>query len=86
MRYAIVEEGKVVNTLIAEQDFIDAHYPSAIAVDDSVNVGWLYEAGEFVKPADILIEPNPNTPNKPYPVDGFQYTWDSEVKDWVKVN
>ena len=86
MRYAIIEEGKVVNTLIAEQDFINEYYPNAVVADDSVNIGWLYEAGKFVKPADVIVESNPNKPTKPYPVDGFQYTWDSEIKDWVKVN
>lgn len=56
MRYAIVENGVVVNVIVAEQDFIDEHYPDAIALSDEDVVGprYLYDKGKFSEPESII--------------------------------
>jgi hypothetical protein len=53
MRYAIIENKEVVNVIVADQEFIDAHYPDAIECDDFVSVGWRYDKKKFIAP-----EPN----------------------------
>ena len=56
MRYAIIENNIVVNIIVANQDFIDANYPSAVACNDSVNIGWIWDGTNFIVPAPIVIE------------------------------
>jgi hypothetical protein len=50
MRYAIIENKEVVNVIVADQEFIDAHYPNAIECDDLVSVGWNYDKKKFIAP------------------------------------
>lgn len=58
MRYAIVENGIVVNVIVAEQDFINDHYPDAILLSDEDRAGlnYTYENGKFIEP-EIIITP-----------------------------
>jgi hypothetical protein len=52
-RYAIIENQLVVNVIVAEQEFIDAHYPDAVLTNDAVCVGWNYVDNQFILPAPI---------------------------------
>lgn len=52
-RYAIIENNLVVNVIVAEQDFIDAHYPNAVLANDAVSPGWNYVDNQFILPAPI---------------------------------
>lgn len=56
MRYAIVENGIVVNVIVAEQDFIDENYPDAIPLSDEDRAGlsYTYENGKFIEPEIIV--------------------------------
>lgn len=56
MRYAIIVNGKVDNVIIADQDFVDAHYSGAILLNDEDVVGpnYIYENGQFIEP---IIKP-----------------------------
>ena len=55
MRYAIIENKKVVNVIVADQDFIDENCPDAIECDDGVNIGHIYEKNKFVAPEPIIL-------------------------------
>lgn len=59
MRFAILENDRVVNIIHSDRDFIDTHYPGAIDVTDTYcGIGWLYQNGVFVD--DSIIAPIPN--------------------------
>lgn len=50
MIFAIIEGQEVVNTIVAEQDFIDQHFPDAVDITNNpgVSVGWGYVDGQFI--------------------------------------
>ena len=50
MIFAIIEEREVVNTIVAEQDFIDEHFLGAINITNNpaVSIGWGYVDGQFI--------------------------------------
>lgn len=50
MRFAIIENQEVVNTIVAEQDFIDQHFPDAVDITNnlSVSISWKYIDGQFI--------------------------------------
>jgi hypothetical protein len=52
-RYAIIENEQVTNVIVAEQDFVDAHYPDAVLANDAVCPGWNYVDNQFILPAPI---------------------------------
>lgn len=56
MRFAIIENQEVVNTIVAEQNFIDQHFPSAIDITNnlSISIGWKYVDGQFIDTSLIL--------------------------------
>lgn len=56
--YAVIENGKIVNVVVAEADY--AASQNWIACPDEVGIGWEYISGQFVdnRPAPI-IEPAP---------------------------
>ena len=60
-RYAIVEDNTIVNVIVADADFIAAHYPDAIGCDDAVGVGDKYEDGEFIRVVNIVTEDDSET-------------------------
>jgi hypothetical protein len=59
MRYAIVENKKVINVIVADEEFVDANCPDAIQCDDLVSVGWAYDKNKFIAP-----EPNYDIPDE----------------------
>lgn len=67
MIFAIIENDKIVNTIVADQSFIDEHYPNAVNIDNTnpfPGIGWDYVGGEFVAP--LNLEPvNEETPEDP---------------------
>lgn len=50
MRFAIIENQEVVNTIVADQDFIDQHFPGAVDITNnpSVSISWGYVDGQFI--------------------------------------
>lgn len=60
-RYAIVEDNTIVNLIVANEEFIAAHYPDAIKCDDAVGVGDKYEDGEFTRVVNIMTEDDSQT-------------------------
>lgn len=53
--YAVINDGTVVNTIIADQSFVDQFYSGAILITGiipSPGVGWLYVNGEFSQPQE----------------------------------
>lgn len=50
MIYAIIQSGVVVNTIVADPEFISQFYPESIRIDnlDPIpGIGWLYLDGVF---------------------------------------
>lgn len=45
-RYAVIEDGKVVNTFIAEADYAESQ--GWVLLPDDAGIGWDYVDGEFV--------------------------------------
>lgn len=64
MKYAIIKNNVVVNVIVAEQDFIDEHYPDAILLDNESNagIGYIYENNKFIEPEIIEAEEVTPTP------------------------
>lgn len=62
MRYVIVENGIVVNAIVADPSFVSEFYPNAILAADDVYPGMLYSeaTGEFISAtADgVVVDPN----------------------------
>jgi hypothetical protein len=55
MKFAIVENDFVKNIIVADQSFVDAHYPGSINVDDiQCGMGWSYDGKNFIAP--IVLE------------------------------
>lgn len=54
-RYAELDGTKIINVIVANQDFIDEHKPDAIECPDFVGVGDKYEDGEFSRVVNIVI-------------------------------
>lgn len=51
MNWAIIENGRVKNTIFADEEFIEKHYPDAIDITDAnVGVNWLYDGKDFSAP------------------------------------
>jgi hypothetical protein len=64
-KYAIINNNVVENIIEAEQDFIDAHYPGAVLLQDNevVGPGWTVENGEYKGP-DLIVLPE-EVPTEP---------------------
>ena len=64
MYYAKIENGIVVNTIVAEADFAAEH--GLVPLQDRAGVGWSYVDGVFISPPSL--EPDvlstPASPNK----------------------
>lgn len=48
MSYAVIEDGKVVNVVLAAPEWAMAQ--GWIECSDEVGIGWRYEAGKFLRP------------------------------------
>lgn len=58
--YAIIENGKVVNTVVAEPDY--AAQQGWVALPDNAGIGWDYVNGQFVdnRPIpEVVVAPAP---------------------------
>jgi hypothetical protein len=55
--YAVIENGKVVNAVVAEADY--AAVQGWIALPDGVGIDWDYVNGQFVDSRPISPEPEP---------------------------
>ena len=59
MIFALVKSGVVVNTILADQAFVDAHcgeYDAKVPIDSipsSPGIGWLYNGTTFTAPAPV---------------------------------
>lgn len=59
MIFAVIENGLVINTIIADQDFIDKVYPDAVDITDldpRPSSGWTYDKKKFKQPVKIVDE------------------------------
>lgn len=56
-KYAIINNNIVENIIEAEQDFIDAHYPSAVLLQDDevAGPGWTVENEEYKAPNLVVL-------------------------------
>ena len=62
MSYAKIENGVIVNTIVADADFAAEHglveFPTYIG-SKAVGIGWKYDGTTFTEPDPIVIEPTP---------------------------
>jgi hypothetical protein len=67
-KYAIINNNIVENIIEAEQDFIDAHYPSAVLLQDNevAGPGWTVENGEYKAP-NLVVSPEEVPITEPEP-------------------
>ena len=62
-KYAIIKNNIVENTIEADQEFIDAHYPDAVLLNegDVAGPGWTFENGIYKSPdTTVLTEESTN--------------------------
>ena len=62
MRYAVIENGLVVNAIVADEDY--AQENKLVLMPDNVDIGWTYSNGEFIdnRPApEIPVQPTQPT-------------------------
>lgn len=51
--YAIIENETIVNVIVADAEFIAAHYPDAVVCAESFGVGDEHKKGKFVKVVNV---------------------------------
>lgn len=56
MRYAIIENNFIVNVIVADKEFVEENYPTAILCPDTYGVGDKYINETFI--SESLIIPN----------------------------
>jgi len=97
--YAFVRDGRVVDAIVAEQEFVDALAETGpgmwILIDSNVRagIGYYYDAEQnafyLPRPWDTWIL-NTDTwvwePPVAYPTDGNLYRWDPAANAWISWN
>lgn len=62
MKYAKIENGVIINTVVADAAFAAEHglveFPTYIN-DKAVGIGWKHDGTNFTEPDPIVIEPTP---------------------------
>ena len=56
--YAIIENGLVVNTIVADQNFINQNYPDAINITNispRPGINWTYQNNTFTEPKEETL-------------------------------
>jgi hypothetical protein len=56
--YAVIQDGVVTNTVVADQTFIDQHYPGAPRIDNVApqpGIGWGYDGTTWTAPQTFAI-------------------------------
>ena len=56
MRYAIIENDLVINIIVADEDFIEAHNLNAVAYTDEASIGAIYKDGIFTPTNSVIME------------------------------
>lgn len=62
MRYGIIENGVVVNAVVADAEFATAN--GLIALDDQAGPGWKYDGSTFTEPDPVPIQEATPIPTK----------------------
>lgn len=52
--YAIVENDKIINVIVADEDFVSSHFDNYFEVTNSEGIGWTLIDGVWTAP--IVIE------------------------------
>ena len=90
MTYAQIQDGKVVNVIIADADFIAALPNSGDFVAyDIAGIGWNYDGTQFYPPQPFpswtLDDNHDWQAPVPYPTDDKFYTWSEDKLNWIEV-
>lgn len=56
LKYAIITNGIIENVIVADNDFINAHYPDAVECPEGFGVGDGYLDGEFYRVENVVDE------------------------------
>lgn len=90
MIYAKIEKEKVVNIIIADEDFANENKLIPLT-DPNAGIGWTYKNGKFIAPEPVAPFPswvfnktiNDFEAPVPYPKDGKVYDWNESELKWV---
>lgn len=60
-KYAIIKNNVVENVIEADQEFVDAHYPDAVLLNegDVAGPGWTFENGIYTSPDMTFVPEEP---------------------------
>lgn len=66
MIFALIKDGVVVNTILADSAFVQAHYSDYTAVElptapGGPGVGWKYNGSQFASPDPVVVTPPEET-------------------------
>jgi hypothetical protein len=85
--YAQIVNGKVVNVIVADADFVAQSNLDYVLLSRG-GIGWTYDGTNFIAPQPFeswtLDENNDWQPPTPKP-DGAYY-WDEDLQDWIKID
>lgn len=89
MIYAEIIDGIVVNTIIADADFIATQTEKNYVLCTRGGIGWSFDGTNFIAPNHhsswILDDNGYWQPPIPEPTDGKEYEWNEAELAWVAI-
>jgi len=87
--YAEIKNNLVVNTIVADEQFIAAQTNKTYVVCTRGGIGWTYDGTNFIAPKPYFswtLDSNFDwQPPVPYPEDDKVYAWFEPNKQWIEV-
>lgn len=70
--WLIIQNDIIVDAIVSDsQEYVEQTFSAEVLPDDGIKgIGWTRTSGTW---------------QAPYPTDGLEYTWDSEINCWVLV-
>ena len=87
--YAQIVNGKVVNVIVADANFVATQTDKTYVVCTRGGIGWSFDGTNFIPPQPypswILDENNDWQSPTPMPSSGGPYRWSEEDLEWVAI-
>lgn len=87
MIYAQIVDGKVVNLIVADADFIATQTDKTYVLSERGAIGWTYDGTNFIAPqpyASWTLDSNYDW-QPPTPKPDGDYYWSEEELEWVAI-
>lgn len=81
MNYAQIENGVVVNVIVADEAF--AAENGLVPLSAGAGINWLFSNGVFTPPPQVPVTENDGA--IPPPPESGAYMWDAQTASWVPV-